>query len=187
MVKKTLSKIFFLYTLVFSIVIDAKVPEVVKKYDKKKSSKKSDKKPKIIDKKEKKNQGNIENYAKKIKLALDHVKKKSPGIHLQALKIWKKFKKSGSTGRIKNTPHYTYRYWARDIVVFLREKKDVSFNSPNDVMKVFLYLNSQGIISRDSVILLSADSWSYLVHLFGYPEKSEKSDYCEKKNKEITI
>lgn len=184
MVKKTLNKLMFIYILAFSITVDAKGPEVVKKYDKKKSSKTTDKKLKKTDKEEKKKKYIIESYEQKIISALDHVKKKSPGVHSQALKIWKKFKKSGSTSSRKNAPHYTYRYWARDIVLFLREEKDISFNSSNDVIKVFSYLNSQGKISIDSVTLLSNDCWSYLVHLFGYPD-GDKNDGVVNRKKSV--
>lgn len=106
--------------------------------------------------------------SKDIESALKHVEEKSPGVHKQALKVWKNFNKKTR----RRDPHYAYRYWARDILLYLKEERHMQFASPHDVMKVFASLALQDKISHDAAMVLTSDGWGYLVHLFGAPSPS---------------
>lgn len=84
-------------------------------------------------------------------------------LHTDALKVWKNFQKGISD------PHYSYRYWARDIILWLQKEHQYAFKSMADVAQVFDVLRDKNLISADAAVVLSADSWSYLVHLEGVP------------------
>lgn len=99
---------------------------------------------------------------KDIEAALEDVKKRSPDVHADSLRIWKNFK----AGRAD--PHYTYRYWGRDIVLYLQNSKGYTFDSQMKVAQVFGILLKQGIINKDAAHVLSVNVWSQLAYLQGF-------------------
>ncbi|MBI1954324.1 MAG: hypothetical protein HYS39_01810 [Proteobacteria bacterium] len=105
---------------------------------------------------------------KDIEKALQNSKKKSPQVYEDALRVWKNFK----TGQ--SEPHYTYRYWARNLVLWLKDQKKIVFNDQKKVAHVFDILLEKKLISHDAAILLTVDVWGYLVHLQGIPQWDEK-------------
>jgi hypothetical protein len=94
--------------------------------------------------------------------ALDAVKKEAPDVHDQALKVWKKF--DGTTN-----PNFTYRFWGRRLILWLKDNKKVTFDGQKKVADVFLVLWRQGKISKSAAITLSIDAWGHLVFLQGAP------------------
>lgn len=103
-----------------------------------------------------------------VEAALAYSKKQSPQVHEDALRVWKNFK-SG-----KSEPHYTYRFWARDIVLWLRNNRGLSFETQEKVAEVFMLLHELGAISKDAAILLTTNVWSLLVHREGIPDMEKR-------------
>ncbi|WP_156962085.1 hypothetical protein [Candidatus Paracaedibacter symbiosus] len=99
-----------------------------------------------------------------IEAALASLKKRCPHVHEDSLRVWKNFK-SGQTD-----PNYTYRFWARDMVLWLRKERGLTFESESKVGEVFHQLEAIGHISKDAVILLTTDVWSFLTYREGVPE-----------------
>jgi len=103
-----------------------------------------------------------------IEAALAYSKKHSPQVHEDALRVWKNFK-SG-----KSEPHYTYRFWARDMVLWLRKNRDLSFETQEKVGEVFKLLHEMGVTSKDAAILLTTNVWSLLVYHEGIPDMEKR-------------
>lgn len=100
-----------------------------------------------------------------IDAALAAQEKKCPQVHQDAIRVWKKFK-SGTTD-----PNYTYRFWARDIVLWLRKNRGVSFEAEEKIGDVFKILYDKRVISKDAENVLTMDAWSFLVNREGMPER----------------
>lgn len=100
--------------------------------------------------------------------ALSYQKKYYPDIHRDALRVWKNFE-SGKT-----EPNYTYKFWGRDIILWLRKERGLSFESEMKVGDVFKILYSKGYISKDSAILLTKNVWSMLISREGIPDGGQK-------------
>lgn len=100
--------------------------------------------------------------------ALAYQKKEYPHIHADALRVWSNFK-SGKT-----EPNYTYKFWARDIVLWLRKERGLSFESEAKVGQVFRILQEKGCISKDAAILLTQNVWSLLIYREGIPDMERK-------------
>lgn len=96
--------------------------------------------------------------------ALAFLKKESPQIHDDSLRVWKNFK-SG-----KSQPHYSYRFWARNLILWLRSERNIVFNSQAKVAHVFNMMVEKGLISSDAAVVLTIDAWGYLVHHEGIPD-----------------
>lgn len=115
---------------------------------------------------------NEEQLEKDIDAALDDLKKKSPQVHEDAIRIWKNFKAG------KSDPHYTYRYWGRDIVLFLQNTKGYTFDDEMKVAQVFGILLKKNLINKDAAHVLTINVWSQLAYLQGRtdPHKDEKKE-----------
>ena len=100
--------------------------------------------------------------------ALDYSKKKSPQLHEDALRVWKNFK-SG-----KSEPHYSYRFWARNLVLWLRENRQLGFNDQGKVGRIFDILRQKKLISDDAAVILTVDAWGFLIHREGIPEMEKR-------------
>ncbi len=98
-----------------------------------------------------------------IDAALAESKKKSPQVYEDALRVWKNFNEKS-----KN-PNYVYRFWARDLIVWLKTEKKIIFDSESKVADVFKKLYDRKLISDYAVITLTRDCWAYLIHLEGVP------------------
>lgn len=105
---------------------------------------------------------------KDVEAALAYQKKHYPDIHEDALRVWKNFE-SGKT-----EPNYTYKFWARDIILWLRKERGLSFESEVKVGDVFRILYNKGYISKDSAILLTKNVWGLLVSREGIPDMGRK-------------
>lgn len=106
-------------------------------------------------------------FVKVVMDALDAVRKEAPDVHDQALKVWKKF--DGTTN-----PNFTYRFWGRRLILWLKDNKKVTFDDQKKVADVFLVLWRQGKISKSAAITLSIDAWGHLVYLQGAPALGNK-------------
>ncbi|MBM3632600.1 MAG: hypothetical protein FJX03_02680 [Alphaproteobacteria bacterium] len=114
-------------------------------------------------------------FTKAVEDALVAVKKEAPDVHEQALKVWKNF--DGKTN-----PNFTYRFWARSIIMWLKDNKKIVFDSDKKVADVFLELWKKGKISRSAAITLSLDSWGHLVYLQGLPAWESRMENQKKKD-----
>ena len=114
-------------------------------------------------------------FIKAVEEALVAVKKEAPDIHEQAIKVWKNF--DGKTN-----PNFTYRFWARSIIMWLKDNKKIVFDSDKKVADVFLELWKKKIISRSAAITLSLDSWGHLVYLQGLPAWESRMENQKKKD-----
>lgn len=92
--------------------------------------------------------------------ALASSKKRAPDVYNQSLTVWKNFK-------AKTKPNYVYRYWALDIVQYLKEERHVAFPDGASVGTVFAKMLKRGMISEEAAKTLTMDSWSHLSHLHG--------------------
>lgn len=104
------------------------------------------------------------NLKKSVEEALESIKKESPQVHEDALRIWKNFKPTS-----KHHINYTYRSWGRRLILWLKDEKKMAFQTEQDVGEVFKILWRKGLISQDAVVLLMVDAWNYLVYLEGSP------------------
>ncbi len=102
-------------------------------------------------------------FVKTVKEALEGVRKESPQVHEDALRIWKKF---DSTSKQIN---FTYRFWGRRLILWLKEEKKMVFDTEEKVGDVFKVLWREGLISKNAVVVLMVDAWSHLVYLEGSP------------------
>lgn len=101
---------------------------------------------------------------KDVEAALAASKAKSPQICQDALRVWKNYK-SG-----KSDPHYSYRFWARNLVLWLRADRNLTFENQNKVGAVFKVLLDKGMISPDAAVLLTTDVWNYFIFREGVPD-----------------
>ena len=58
---------------------------------------------------------------KAVKEALSVIKRESPQVHEDSLRVWKNFKPSSKP------IHYTYRVWGRWIILWLKDEKKMTF------------------------------------------------------------
>lgn len=107
---------------------------------------------------------------KAVEEALKVIAKGSPQINEDSLRVWKNFKATSKP------VHYTYRFWGRQIVLWLRDEKKIAFQSEAQVGEVFKILWRKGLISKNAVVLLMADAWSYLRYLEGSPSWEKRSE-----------
>ena len=103
-----------------------------------------------------------------LEIVLAYLRKNSPQVHEDALRVWKHFKSGMSE------PHLTYRFWARDMILWLRKNRRLSFETQEKVGEVFRLLHNLGTISKDAAILLTTDVWSFLVYREGVPDREQK-------------
>lgn len=103
-----------------------------------------------------------------VEAALAYLKKRSPQVHEDALRVWKNFKSGLSE------PHYTYRFWARDMILWLRKKRGLTFETQEKIGEIFKILHELVAISKDAVILLTTDVWSFLVYREGVPDLEQR-------------
>lgn len=115
--------------------------------------------------------------AENVREALNAIKRESPQVNEDSLRVWKNFKSSSKP------VHYTYRFWGRRIILWLKEEKKMTFQSKKEVGEVFKILWREGFISSNAVVVLMVDTWSYLVYLEGSPswEKSLENQNSQKK------
>lgn len=107
--------------------------------------------------------------------ALKGMKVKAPGITSDALKIFKNYKAG------QGDLHYTYKFWARDIILWLRKNRDLAFNSEAKIMEVFRIMNEKKLISNDAVVLLTSSVWNLMLHREGIPDLDKKLEENHKK------
>jgi hypothetical protein len=113
---------------------------------------------------------------KSVEEALKAIAKGSPQINEDSLRVWKNFTPSSKP------VHYTYRFWGRQIVMWLKNEKKMAFQSKEQLGEVFKILWRKGLISKNAVVVLMVDAWSYLVYLEGSPswEKSPEDRNSQK-------
>lgn len=107
---------------------------------------------------------------KSVEEALKAIAKGSPQINEDSLRVWKNF-----TATSKPV-HYTYRFWGRQIILWLKNEKKIAFQSEAQVGEVFKILWRKGLISKNAVVLLMVDVWSYLRYLEGSPSWEKRSE-----------
>jgi len=107
---------------------------------------------------------------KSVEEALKAIAKGSPQINEDSLRVWKNF-----TATSKPV-HYTYRFWGRQIILWLKNEKKIAFQSEAQVGEVFKILWRKGLISKNAVVLLMVDVWSYLRYLEGSPSWENRSE-----------
>jgi hypothetical protein len=105
-----------------------------------------------------------------VKEALDDLQKKSPTVQEDSLRVWKNFK--GSSKPV----NYAYRFWGRQLILSLKDEKNVVFSSKEKVRDVFKILYHMDKISAKAVVVLTIDVWSYLVHLEGMPDWEKRDE-----------
>lgn len=107
-----------------------------------------------------------------IEAALEASKKKSPTLYGDALRIWKGFDKKSKA------PHYSYYFWAVDLIMWLKKERDVVFDSEAKIALFFKFLFNKGLISEYAVLTLTRHTWGHLIHLEGVPDwdKSKKQE-----------
>jgi hypothetical protein len=71
---------------------------------------------------------------KNVEEALKAIKAKSPQVHEDSLRVFKNFKSHSKP------VHWTYRSWGRSLILWLRDEKDMAFNTREKVGKVFMVL-----------------------------------------------
>jgi hypothetical protein len=112
--------------------------------------------------------------AKDVDAVIKHFKEKVPTVTQDSLRVWKNFKAG------KSDPNYLYKYWARDVVLWLREERKLVFDSQSKVMEVFRIMKEKDLISNDAVVLLSSSVWSLLVYREGVPDLQNKLEEAHK-------
>lgn len=106
--------------------------------------------------------------------AMKHSESSAYDIHNDSLRVWKNYNHG-------TTPHYSYRSWARNLILWLKREQKSIFDSEKKVAQVFKILLNQGKISADAAVTLTMDCWGYLVHLEGVPDWQEKKKEQTKK------
>jgi len=106
---------------------------------------------------------------KMVEEALKEIERESPDINKDALRVWKNF--NGT-----RDPNFTYRFWGRRLILWLKNQKKVTFSSEEEVGEVFKILWRKGLISQKAVVLLMVDSWSHLVYLEGSPSWEKRME-----------
>lgn len=107
---------------------------------------------------------------KDVEAALAALKKQSPLVQEDSLRVWKNFKSNSKP------INYTYRFWGRQLILWLKEEKKMIFKSEMDVGKVFKVLYHKGLISANAVIVLMVDAWGHLVYLEGAPDWEKREE-----------
>jgi hypothetical protein len=107
---------------------------------------------------------------KAVEEALVALNKQSPVVQQDSLRVWKNF---SSTSKPVN---YTYRFWGRQLILWLKEEKKLVFKSETDVGKVFKILYHKGLISANAVVVLMVDAWGHLVYLEGSPDWEKREE-----------
>jgi hypothetical protein len=107
---------------------------------------------------------------KAVEEALDAIKKESPIVQEDSLRVWKNFKKSSKP------VNYAYRFWGRQLILWLKENKNITFHSQRDVGDVFKVLYHKNLISAHAVVVLMVDVWGHLVYLEGSPDWEKQKD-----------
>lgn len=107
---------------------------------------------------------------KAVEEALEAFKKNSPIVHEDSLRVWKNFKSSSKP------VNYTYRFWGRQLILWLKENKNMVFHSQTDVGNVFKVLYHKNLISANAVIVLMVDAWGHLVYLEGSPDWEKRKE-----------
>lgn len=105
---------------------------------------------------------------KAIEEALVSIKKESPTVHEDALRVWKNYKENSKPA------NYTYRFWARSLIVWLKDNKKIVFDSEKKVGAVFTILWHKKLISPHAVLVLTVDCWAHLRYLEGSPGWEKK-------------
>jgi len=111
--------------------------------------------------KDKENQAT--DLVKVVEEALKAVEAGSPQVHADSLRVWKNFTSSSKP------VNYTYRFWGRRLILWLKEEKKITFDTEKKVGDVFKILYDKGLISKNAVLVLTVDAWSHLVYLEGFP------------------
>lgn len=107
---------------------------------------------------------------KAVKEALEALKNKSPQVHEDSLRVWKNFKSKSKP------PNYTYRSWGRQLILWLKDEKDIIFQTEQDVKAVFMVLYHMNMISEHAVVVLTVDTWGHLVYLEGMPDWEKRKE-----------
>ena len=107
---------------------------------------------------------------KAVEEALKVIAKGSPQINEDSLRVWKNF-----TATSKPV-HYTYRFWGRQIILWLKDEKKMTFQSEKQVGEIFKILWRKGLISKNAVVVLMVDVWSYLIYLEGSPSWEKRPE-----------
>lgn len=105
-----------------------------------------------------------------VNAALKAVHQESPQVHEDALRVWKNFT---STSKQVN---FTYRFWGRRLILWLKEQKKMAFQSEEQVGDVFKVLWRKGLISKNAVVVLMVDAWSHLIYLEGSPSWEKRAE-----------
>ena len=106
---------------------------------------------------------------KAVEEALEALKMESPLVHEDSLRVWKNFSSTSE-------PNYTYRFWGRRLILWLKDKKKIAFQTEEQVGNVFKVLWHKGLISEHAVIVLMVDAWSHLVYLEGSPSWEKRME-----------
>lgn len=118
-----------------------------------------------------------------VQAALAASKKKSPSLYEDSIRVWRNFKMG------KSDPHYSYRYWAKDLITWLRMQKGYVFNKQDKVAAVFRIVQKIEHISVDAALLLTNDVWGYFVYREVLPDAHKAPPEHQKEEqpkKEIT-
>jgi len=107
---------------------------------------------------------------KAVEEALKAMKMESPLVHEDSLRVWKNF---SSTSKPVN---YTYRFWGRRLILWLKDEKKIAFQTEEQVGDVFKVLWRKGLISQNAVVVLMVDAWSHLVYLEGSPSWEKRME-----------
>ena len=107
---------------------------------------------------------------KAVNEALKAIQKESPLIHEDSLRVWKNF---SATSKPVN---FTYRFWGRRLILWLKEEKKMAFHSEEQIGEVFKILWRKGLISQNAVVVLMVDAWSHLVYLEGSPSWEKRME-----------
>lgn len=110
------------------------------------------------------------NLEKAVDEALQAVKRAFPQVHEDALRAWEKFSPAS------RPVNFTYRFWGRRIILWLKENKEIAFESEQQVGEVFKILWRKKLISEHAVFVLMADAWSHLIYLEGVPSWEKRAE-----------
>lgn len=115
------------------------------------------------------NQANPD-FEKVVEEALNAIKKQTPQVNEDSLRVWKNFDSNSKP------VNYTYRFWGRRLILWLKEEKNMVFDSEEKVGEVFKVLWRKGLISKNAVVVLMVDAWSHLVYLEGSPSWEKRME-----------
>jgi hypothetical protein len=104
-----------------------------------------------------------------INSALKFFRDKTPQITKDSLRVWKNYKAR------KSDPNYIYKFWARDIVIWLRENRKLTFETEGKIFEVFRMMKEMGLISQDAAIFLTQTVWAlFYAKGEGIPDVEER-------------